>query len=930
MAITFTNDRYFCTDVGSKIFQNVPTASQWFKLRVNSANPPSIPNECTFVGKIIFDFWHVFMPTGSSSSVNVRFSLDTSNQCTVPLTIGAVYGIGLTWDGVNGSQKVWISGVPTQFATVTGNTENNSSALTFGMTVDAPVIFELDDHNVWDNYLLTSADFSALLSGADPTTIGGSATWRGRWTLQGTVGANAAIGDPGLKNAYGGGGSGGSGGDGSDCINSGGTGTAVYTAPLVWAPTVTAHPYVATSGKVIAATLTFNNDGSIQIPTQLLTAPTLTVNGTNLGQLTNPWLTGYHQCVFYTTPNNYQINPGDVVSLTAPPAWANTAAGPVGALSGTIVNHAGRSSVGSDTNTRTLRMGTNHSLAPTSSCLGYYFPFKNFRYRADAWPPLNHGKVPTNATVRVANSGGNNSLDNNNLPGVTGKWLTMWDAGNPSSPTIITMSTGIPSCTAVTQHPEYTNNGVNGVGMCRVADFQHVSPTGTANIDVQVTIYDPSGTPNYSNLWVVPPGDWDIVNGQVVLDRSDPWVLSRIYTDRLSDQVGTLRWVDSSACNGNPQSFPYPEMLNSGTDETWGDNAELQIRYGYTAVGPVDTSATPWIYSPFFRQSGQTFAATLTQPITTTPAVGTNEVYTFSDAATAPLMAGLEIQIDSEIMRIIAVSGTSVTVCRGSNGTTPATHAAGTVTVFGRKPITSVVNSDGSATDCLVWQLTTQTPHGITSGNAFNMAGWTGPAGSGGNLTWSDGTTTNPSQLVRANWITGPNTVFTTVGLFSDGRRPVLTSTQALDPSTNFSNMLYPASIPYEVIANASGRFSHASVHVNVPMDASDDMVYHIARLFLAGFPAGRKVYVEYMNEPWNWAFSGFGYLVTIGAAICPDWPVMYNGQVNMLAYYVYRAAQIHAIFRSVFAAAGRGGEIVGLLNCQLGTSPHIYLDYAA
>lgn len=718
-----------------------------------------------------------------------------------------------------------------------------------------------------------------------------------------------------------------------------GTATADYTAfidlvAIVPAssvvPTVTTTPYVATSGKIIAFyPFTPDAGGENSTPVSVINVPTLTVNGTNHGPLEKPWLSGHHQCLLFSTPDGYQIHSGDTVVVSAIDNWCATTAGSVHALSGMIANRAGRSSVGSDTATRTLRMGVNHPLAPTSSGLGYYFPLKNFRYRIDAWPPTSHGKIATNISRVVAKSDGSNSIDSTNYPGVTGKWLVMWDAGNPASPTIITLTTGVPACTAVTQHPELSSDGVAGVGMCRVADFQHVSPTGTANIEVEVNFNDPSGTPDYSNLWVVPPGDWDIVDGAVVLDRSDPWALSRIHVDRLGD-VGTVRWVDSSACSGNPVSFPYPELLNSGTDETWGEMSERRIQYGFTAVGPVDPAVTPWIYSAFFRQNGQTFTATLSENITTTPAIGTTEIFTFSDAATAPLMAGLEIRIDSEVMRIIAVSGTSVTLYRGSNGTTPATHAAGTVTVFGRKPVTSVVSSGGAVNGNLVWQLTTATPHGITSGQGFNMDGWTGPAGSDGNLTWNDGTTANPAGLVRESWVTGPNTLFTKVGLFSDGHTAVLTSTQVLDPATNYSRMVYGGAIPYEVIASASGRFPHASVHINVPMDACDDMVYHIARLVLANFPSGRKVYDEYMNEPWNFVFSGFGYVLNTGSQFMPDWPVMWGGQVNALAYYVYRAAQVHAIFRSVFAAAGRGSEIMGLLNLQLGVDPGYYLQYAA
>jgi hypothetical protein len=128
MAIAFTNDRYFRTDVGPKIFQNVPLASQWFKIQITSATSIGAANG--FLSKVIFDFWHQFAGA-SGGVVTVRFactnSAGTFAQVDLPLTIGVVYGVAFTWDGVSGAQKMWISGVPTQFGTFTGNTQFQST-----------------------------------------------------------------------------------------------------------------------------------------------------------------------------------------------------------------------------------------------------------------------------------------------------------------------------------------------------------------------------------------------------------------------------------------------------------------------------------------------------------------------------------------------------------------------------------------------------------------------------------------------------------------------------------------------------------------------------------------------------------------------------------------------------------------------------------
>jgi hypothetical protein len=71
-------------------------------------------------------------------------------------------------------------------------------------------------------------------------------------------------------------------------------------------------------------------------------------------------------------------------------------------------------------------------------------------------------------------------------------------------------------------------------------------------------------------------------------------------------------------------------------------------------------------------------------------------------------MAGLEVTIDSEVMRILAVSGSSVKLYRGSNGTTPARTSLAPVKVSGRRPIQ--VAASGTANDAHTYQLTTTSP----------------------------------------------------------------------------------------------------------------------------------------------------------------------------------------------------------------------------
>jgi len=678
-------------------------------------------------------------------------------------------------------------------------------------------------------------------------------------------------------------------------------------------PALAASAHVASSGKMIGFTFASISDGKPIIPSQVVLAPMITINGRPLGSLGTQWLTGYHPVVLMSTPGNYQVRPGDLVQVTAAAGWAYAGSGAVAALEGaTAENRAGKPILATETLPRTLRIGVNNNQLPTSSGLGFYFPFQNLKYRV-GWPPSNRGKMgapPSGGPLD--HHAGSNGVDQTHYPGTAGLWLVMWDALRPTTPVRFAISTSTPDLCTVTERLDLARAPPDGIGMCRVFDVQPIEKAPSAGFNVTLTYADPAwnGTPAYSNLWVCQPGDWDIKDGAAVLDRSDPMALSRIYVDRVGQGVGSLRWVDSTVCSGNPASCPYPEFLPKISDENWGDLSFYREVRGYVSAGPVDVNATPWIYSPFFTLPGQQFTATLGTAVTTAPAPGTRETWTITDGDTAPLMAGLELAADGEVCRILSGSGTSWVVYRGSNGTTPVPHPAGQLTVTGREPIRRILDATGAQPQSLAVQLTTREPHGRTMGNMITCGGSGWPT-----ITCTDGSTLNLQGAGNLARITGPNTLLMTF-VSPSGKAGVPNRVYPLDPTRQQWDYRSQGGIPIEAAAIATGRFPKADLHVNVPLDAVDDMAYEIARRVLANFPAGRRVYVEYGNEPWNWAFTEFAYHTAAMRIVFP------GNAPYQLAHYAMRAGQVHAIFRKVFTAAGRGGEIHGLLNCQMGSGP--------
>ena len=141
--------------------------------------------------------------------------------------------------------------------------------------------------------------------------------------------------------------------------------------------------------------------------------------------------------------------------------------------------------------------------------------------------------------------------------------MLVWDATVPATPAQFTPSSGAPSFVTVTHLPQYDVSPGNGIGFVRVYQIAYIPNSGydTANGGsiVSLNYSDPafSGTPNYNDLWIYLPGEFSIVNGATpVFDRSDQYSLSNIYADRLTQNIGSIRAVDETACGGGCAFLP--------------------------------------------------------------------------------------------------------------------------------------------------------------------------------------------------------------------------------------------------------------------------------------------------------------------------------------------------------------------------------------
>ncbi len=236
------------------------------------------------------------------------------------------------------------------------------------------------------------------------------------------------------------------------------------------------------------------------------------------------------------------------------------------------------------------------------------------------------------------------------------------------------------------------------------------------NISVFVQISGANGTPNYSNLVINSPSDWTPPDppAPVVLDRSVEHQRgpSQFVRDSMVGGLGVTRHMDSC---GTYVMFSEVEDTRKDSDPYWNYYFDMIRRFRVKSWEPMDPATTPYVYAHTDEgPPAETYSATLGADIVTAPERGTVEYITISDADTAPVLAGSRVKIDDEWLYVRDVSGTTCEVLRGARNTTPATHAAGPITVGWRIPITDVAQYRDNAHVAVV--ATTDGPHKLRTG----------------------------------------------------------------------------------------------------------------------------------------------------------------------------------------------------------------------
>ncbi|MFW8595354.1 hypothetical protein [Cribrihabitans neustonicus] len=116
--------------------------------------------------------------------------------------------------------------------------------------------------------------------------------------------------------------------------------------------------------------------------------------------------------------------------------------------------------------------------------------------------------------------------------------------------------------------------------------------------------------------------------------------------------------------------------------------------------------------------------------------------------------------------------------------------------------------------------------------------------------------------------------------------------------------------VPAEVMVALANELQ-ADAWFNMPHMADDTYVRRFAELAAEGLEAGRRSYVEYSNEVWNWQFQQAAWADAQARA---RWG---GGDGLWMQFYGGRAAEVAQIWASVFEAGS--GRLVRVISSQTG-----------
>lgn len=684
-----------------------------------------------------------------------------------------------------------------------------------------------------------------------------------------------------------------------------------YRPPATTTPEAKlAEAKVTTSGRAIFCRLVAVKNGSTMPIVALSTPPTIKVNGSVVAP---PSLvsTPDHDGFMLMLAADVNVKASDAVTLSAPLAWATVPDDFADAISDFAAEVCtGRSWIGTESVQPTLRLGLNigdGTYWDNSSVV------KNLRVKMGYW--FNGGvtevdnrgfpaKLDRDTVIApLISDDGVNGLDATGIPTPEGLYAVGWGLSGGSTAACSLIGFGDSD---VTERTDLANpGGADGRGHVRVFNFKRKPSAVTTAFTVALQITDQAHAPKFSYLVMYGPSDFKVKdNTPTVLDDvDDTAAVSEVARSRLAGGLGTARGGENigyqlESCAAEPE-----DIIDEGRFSWLGSN-NRGWRVSYKQVRPWTPQNSPYCYSPLF---GEQYPATLATALDA-PARGTKQVVQVTDAATAPVFEGLVLQAGAERMRVLSVAGTAVTIERGSESTSPAAFPVGPIQVSGRTALTSL-DAFGPGRRQVIEVVTTAPHHLRTGGHPmFDGIGW-------GPWTMADGSKSLNGYSLR-NWflgafVTAPDRYVISIPNGPNAANTTLAAAADLDPANSYSSVFIPPgpSDPTSAYARMLGSLG-ADIHIFFPYAASDSYVDAMARVAAKNLPSGRRLYFEYLNEPWNWSYP------IAHTQVATSWMI---GRRQGMFWQVRRTGQILKRIRARFAEAGRDpAGVRSLLNTQV------------
>ena len=232
------------------------------------------------------------------------------------------------------------------------------------------------------------------------------------------------------------------------------------------------HAYVSTSGESVA--IFFKNSGGTAKSAQFVVdAPTFYKNGVTMGDLSGlvPWINTSALPMIFPLPS--AVASTDVITMSASSSWVLLSdQSTVNSVSGfAVANNVGKSCFGTDTLTKTLKIGVNVS---SVGCMyggtDNGVAFNNLLFRCSlptTGMPSSLGASVQNYAFMETSDVGSHIASSFGTPAPLGYYAIGYDdayVSNGGSPTGQIKITSIGSQTVVTQITSCDNHGTNGMG----------------------------------------------------------------------------------------------------------------------------------------------------------------------------------------------------------------------------------------------------------------------------------------------------------------------------------------------------------------------------------------------------------------------------------------------------------------------------------